>query len=236
MFSKNKNVNVFVLKFDLTSIGGYLQLDRCIYPYIISSNDILLNLNDLRQPFHDRLTSLLPYFHIQSSDLITNYMKIVDYGTRYIKKYKYYFKNIDEKFISLYDLLLCHRSLIFVQLFSSNKILLKHLHEYYRSDFANLLSINLSNCGYLNGQPCVNSWSLNDSCLNLEKKSRFATKDETILINWLLIYDNKCLSVHNQLADHILVKQPISFVTEKIKLLQNEHIKKRAMLINQISM
>ena len=164
-------------------------------------------------------------------------MKIVDYGTRSIKKYKYYYKDIDEKFISLSDLLLCHRSFLFVQLFNSNKILLKYLHEYYRSDFANLLALNLSNCGYLNGQPCVNSWSLADSNLNLEKKSRLATKDETILINWLLIYDRKCLLVHNQTADLILVKEQIFLVTDKMKLIQNEHIKKRAMLTtNQIAM
>ena len=54
-------------------------------------------------------------------------MKIVEYGTRYIKKYKYYYKNIDDKFISLHHLLLSHRSFFFIQLFNSNQISLKNL-------------------------------------------------------------------------------------------------------------
>ncbi|CAF0771593.1 unnamed protein product [Rotaria sordida] len=223
-------------KFDLSSIGGYLQLDRCIYPYIITSSDILLNLNDLRKPFSSTLNILMPYFKSQSINLINNYMKIVEYGTRYIKKYKYYYKDIDDKFISLYHLLLCHHSLFFVQLFNSKKISLKILHEYYRSDFTNLLTKNISNMGYLNTQPCINGWCLFDTILDNEKKSRLSTQDETILIHWLLIYDNKCLYVHNQVNDLILVKQQLSIITEKMKFIQNEHMKKRAILNNHIPM
>ncbi|CAF1192862.1 unnamed protein product [Adineta steineri] len=219
-------------KCDLSSIGGYLQLDRCIYPYIITSSDILLNLNDLRKPFNSTLNTLMPYFHSQPLNLINNYMKIIEYGTRYIKKYKYYYKNVDEKFISLYQLLLSHREFFFVQLFNSNKISLTDLHEYYRSDFSNLLTNNLSDCGYLNNQPCINGWSLYDSILNHERKSRLATKDEIILINWLFIYDNKSIYVHNQLNDLILVKQQLSLIKEKMKFIQNEHIKKRSILMN----
>ncbi len=178
----------------------------------------------------------MPYFHSQSINLINNYMKIVEYGTRYIKKYKYYYKNIDDKFISLYHLLLSHRSFFFVQLFNSKKISLKNLHEYYRSDFSNLLANNISNCGYLNNQPCLNSWSLFDSTITNEKKSRLANQDEIILINWLLIYENKCLQVHYQTNDLILVKQQLSLIMEKMKFIQNEHIKKRAILMNQSKM
>jgi len=163
-------------------------------------------------------------------------MKIVEYGTRYIKKYKYYYKNVDEKFISLYHLLLSHRSLFFVQLFNSNKISLTNLHEYYRSDFSNLLTNNISNCGYVNNQPCINGWSLFDSTINNETKSRLAIQDEVILINWLLIYDNKCVQVHYQLNDLILIKQQLSLLTEKMKFIQNEHIKKRAILMNHNTM
>lgn len=177
----------------------------------------------------------MPYFHSQPTDLINNYMEIVEYGTRYIKKYKYYYKNIDDKFISLYHLLLCHRSFMFVQLFNSNKISLKNLHEYYRSNFSNLLTNNLTNCGYLNNQPCIDSWSLVDKILNNEKKTRLATEDETILINWLFIYDNKCLHVHYQINDLILVKQQLSLIREKMKFIQNEHIKKRAILMNHVN-
>lgn len=221
---------------DLASIGGYLQLDRCIYPYIISSSDILLNLNDLRQPFNATLHVLMPYFLPQSSNLMNNYMKIVDYGTRFIKKYKYYYKNIDDKFISLSHLLLLHRSFFFVQLFNSKKISLTDLHEYYRSDFSNLLSNNISNCGYLNNQPCVNSWSLFDSTITMDKRMRLANASEILLINWLLIYDHQSLHVHNQTNDLILVKQPLSLINEKMKVLQNEHVKKRAILLNQMNM
>ena len=233
---KHRNASHHFLQFDLASIGGYLQLDRCIYPYIISSSDILLNLNDLRQPFNTTLHVLMPYFLPQSSNLINNYMKIVDYGTRFIKKYKYYYKNIDEKFISLYHLLLLHRSFFFVQLFNSKKISLTDLHEYYRSDFSNLLCNNISNCGYLNNQPCLNSWSLFDSTVTIEKRMRLANQDEILLINWLLIYNNQCLCVHNQTNDLILVKQQLSFINEKMKFLQNEHIKKRAILLDQMNM
>ncbi|CAF3645656.1 unnamed protein product [Rotaria sp. Silwood1] len=223
-------------KFDLSSIGGYLQLDRCIYPYITTSSDILLNLNDLRKPFSSTLNIIMPYFNSQPKNLINNYMKIVEYGTRYIKKYKYYYKDVDDKFISLYHLLLCHRSFFFVQLFNSKKVSLKILHEYYRSDFSNLLIKNISNSGYLNNQPCINGWCLFDSTLDNEKKSRLATQDETILINWLLIYDNKCIYVHNQINDLILVKQHLCVIAEKMKFIENEHIKKRAILSNHISM
>ncbi|CAF3702430.1 unnamed protein product [Rotaria socialis] len=224
-------------KFDLSSIGGYLQLDRCIYPYIISPSGILLNLNDLRKPFSSTINILMPYFNAQPVNLINNYMKIVEYGTRYIKKYKYYYKNVDDKFISLYHLLLCHRSLFFVQLFNSSKISLRNLHEYYRSDFANLLTENIVNSGYLYDQPCINGWRLVDSMmLDNEEKTRLATDDEIILINWLLIYDNKCLNVHNQIYDSILVKQQLSLAAKNMKFLQYEHIKKREILNNQIPM
>lgn len=238
---KRENIDIFLslfcsLQLDLASIGGYLQLDRCIYPYIISSSDILLNLNDLRQPFNATLHVLMPYFLPQSSNLMNNYMKIVDYGTRFIKKYKYYYKNIDDKFISLSHLLLLHRSFFFVQLFNSKKISLTDLHEYYRSDFSNLLSNNISNCGYLNNQPCVNSWSLFDSTITMDKRMRLANASEILLINWLLIYDHQSLHVHNQTNDLILVKQPLSLINEKMKVLQNEHVKKRAILLNQMNM
>jgi hypothetical protein len=113
---------------------------------------------------------------------------------------------------------------------------LKNLHEYYRSDFSNLLANNISNCGYLNNQPCLNSWSLFDSTITNEKKSRLANQDEIILINWLLIYENKCLQVHYQTNDLILVKQQLSLIMEKMKFIQNEHIKKRAILMNQSKM
>lgn len=233
---KHRNLSDRFLQFDLASIGGYLQLDRCIYPYIISSSDILLNLNDLRQPFNTTLHVLMPYFLPQPSNLMNNYMKIVDYGTRFIKKYKYYYKNIDDKFISLYHFLLLHRSFFFVQLFNSKKISLTDLHEYYRSDFSNLLCNNISNIGYLNNQPCLNSWSLFDSTVTIDKRMRLANQDEILLINWLLIYDNQCLHVHNQTNDLILVKQQLSFIQEKMKFLQNEHVKKRAILLNQMNM
>lgn len=163
-------------------------------------------------------------------------MKIVDYGTRYIKKYKYYSKNIDEKFISLYHLLLLHRSFFFVQLFHSKKISLSQLHEYYRSDFPSLLCNHISNCGFLNNQPCLNSWSLFDSTANIDQRMRLANTDESLLINWLLIYDNQCLRVHNQIHDLVLVKQQLPVINEKMKFLQNEHVKKRAMIMNQITM
>jgi hypothetical protein len=133
-------------------------------------------------------------------------------------------------------LLLSHRSFFFIQLFNSNQISLKNLHEYYRSDVSNLLTNNISNCGYLNNQPCVNGWALFDSIINNEQKSRLATQDEIILINWLFIYDNKSVHVHYQSNDLILVKQQLSLITEKMKLIQNEHIKKRAMFINHIAM
>lgn len=179
----------------------------------------------------------MPYFQSQSINLINNYMKIVEYGTRYIKKYKYYYKNIDDKFISLNHLILCHRSFLFVQLFNSNKISLKNLHEYYQSDFSNLLTNNLNNCGYLNNQPCINNWSLYDNqIINHEKKTRLANKNEIILINWLFIYDNKSLYVHYQIDDLILVKQQLSLIREKMKFIQNEHIKKRAIVINHPTM
>lgn len=225
-----------MIQFDLSSIGGYLQLGRCIYPYIISSSDILLNLNDLQKPFCSTLGILKPYFKSQPVNLINNYMKIVEYGTRYIKKYKYYYKNIDDKFISLHNLLTLHDSLLFVQLFNSKKISLKILHQYYRSDFSSLLTKNLCNCGYLNNQPCINGWCLIDSVSHNEKKSRIATDDEVILINWLLIYDNKCLDVHNQINDHILIKQSLSVVEEKMKFIQSEHMNKRAMKNANLSM
>ena len=229
-------MNHLSLQFDLASIGGYLQLDRCIYPYIISSSDILLNINDLRQPFNDTLHSLMPYFLPQSSALINNYKKIVDYGTRSIKKYKYYSKNIDEKFISLYHLLLVHRSFFFVQLFHSKKISLCNLHEFYRSDFSNLLSKNISNCGYFNYQPCLNNWSVFDSTVTIDQRMRLANQDEILLINWLLIYDNQCLRVHHQTHDQVLVKQQLTVINEKMKFLQNEHVRKRAIMINQVTM
>ncbi|UJR29084.1 hypothetical protein I4U23_010298 [Adineta vaga] len=219
-------------KSDLSSIGGYLQLNQCIYPYIISSTDILLNLNDLRKPFHSTLNHLMPYFQNQSSDLINNYIKIVQYGIHYIKKYKYYYKNVDEKFISLYHLLLSHRSIFFVQLFNSKTILSKHLHEYYRTDFSNLLTKNISNCGYFNTQPSINGWTLYNSTIDNQIRSRLATQDEILLINWLCIYDNKCLNVHNQSHELILVKHPLSTIEDKMKLIENEHIKKRSILMN----
>ena len=221
-----------MFKFDFLSIGGYLQLDRCIYPYIISSSDLLLNLNDLRKTFNSSLNILMPYFHAQSRNLINNYIKIVEYGTRYIKKYRYYYKKIDDKFISLNHLLLSHSSLFFIQLFNSKKISLKNLHQYYRSDYSNLLMKNISTSGYLNNyQPCLNEWRLFDLTIDHDKQSRLATEDETILINWLLIYDNKSVHVHYQTNDLILVKSS----HENMKSIENEHSRRRAILNKHFS-
>ena len=219
-------------QFDLPSVGGYLQLDRCIYPYIISSSDILLNLNDLRKPFDATLHLLLPYFHVQPAHLIINYMRIVDYGTRSIKKYKYYYKNVDEKFISLNQLLLLHRSFLFVQLFNAHRVPLRQLHEYYRTDFSSLLSNSLATCGYVNDQPCLGIWSLFDARVNSELTSRLATLDETILINWLLIYGNRADRVHHQVDDVVLVKQDPSSMRDKVKSIQSEHMRQRSIFTN----
>ncbi|CAF0959619.1 unnamed protein product [Adineta ricciae] len=219
-------------KSDLSSIGGYLQLDQCIYPYVISSSDILLNVNDLRKPFQSTLNYLMPHCQQQSSDVINNYIKIVQYGIRCIKKYKYYYKNVDDKFISLYRLLLSHQSMFFVQLFDAQTILSKNLHEYYRTDFVNLLTKNISNCGYLNTQPCINGWTPHNSTIDDQTRSRLATYDEVLLFNWLLIYDNKCVRVHNQSGELVLVKQQLSIVKDKMKLVQNEHIRKRSTLLS----
>ena len=159
-------------------------------------------------------------------------MRIVDYGTRSIKKYKYYYKNVDEKFISLNHLLLLHRSLLFIQLFNSNRVPLTELHEYYRTDFSTLLSNSLSTCGYFNDQPCLDIWSLFDSTVNSEMTSRLATPDETILINWLLIYGNRADRVHHQVDDLVLVKQDPSSMRDKVTFIQSEHMRKRSTLTN----
>jgi hypothetical protein len=215
-------------QFQLSSIGGYLQLDRCIYPYIVSSSTLLLNLNDLRKPFVATLNKLVPYFRRQPATLLDNYAKIVDYGTRYIKNYKYYYKDIDDKFISLDHLLLLHRSLFFVQLFHINRTSLTNLHEFYRADFTSLLSNNLMHCVYSNGRPCVNGWSLVDASVSGQRPSRLATRDELLLINWLLIYDQRAIQVHQQIDD-IIVSQPLACeLNEQVRSIENEHQRKRA--------
>lgn len=166
-------------------------------------------------------------------------MKIVDHGTRFIKKYKYYYKTIDNQFIRLEHLLLLHRSVLFVQLFPSDRTSLLHLHENYRGDFYNLLTKNLSHCGFINDQPCVNSWSLYDSLTSGESQARLATEDEILLINWLLIYNHREAQVHqyqqqpNQ--ELVLVKQPLSLLMETFQPIQNEHIRKRAIFTNALA-
>jgi len=224
---------------DLSPIGGYLQLDRCIYPYILSSSDILLNFNDLRKPFASTLDVLMPFFRSQSKLMMENYMKIVEHGTRFIKKYKYYYKNVDNQFISLEHLLLLHRSILFVQLFPSDRTSLIHLHENYRNDFSNLLTKNLSHCRYINDQPCLNDWSLYDSIMNGDNQSRLATEDEILLIHCLFIYNHREIQVHHYQQrpnrELILVKQSFSLLKENIKTIQTKHIEKRANFIESLA-
>lgn len=220
-------------QFELSSIGGFLQLDRFVYPYVITPGGILLNLNDLRNPFHSTLNEFIGRFQTQTEDVLMHYSKIIQYGIRFIKKYKYYYQTIDNRFISLNDLLLSHRSLFFVQLFNSDKISLVNLHEHYRSDYLNLVTTNFNRCGYINKQPCVNGWSTFDSIdIYHNKRARLAQIHETLLINWLLIYDHREVEVHQQTTELVLIEQPTEVINNQLKRIDHELLRKRVQMFN----
>ena len=190
-------------------IGGFVQIDSFVFPYIKASNQstIYLHINDIRHRYHQYL--LLPPSCISrfppDSPVSQSYGAISEqarenffwnsiHGTVYMSKWLPNPKDhdLDLKFLSL-DILLQAKGLCFVQLFEQSS--LEYITSNYQNHFGRQFIVGdcARQAGFIDGEiPYLQlgkpghparTWIPTET-----KSSRVMTHDERLFINCFLLY------------------------------------------------